>query len=262
MQADAEGAVHFSKFTVNGSVGLDQSLASKNFQNNLISRHHYLMYQATEETEVRAGKFIPAFGINSADHFISIKQALNFGVGSETYNFEAAYLGPIYDLYVTAIAGRPDQPLLNKETGGALSGSVFVLDRMKIGASGYYGSNSFGSRQVGGPNAILGITSKFVILSELDFQNQAVTGAPTRFGIVNYQKADYELFQGFHPFVTQEFSKLDFATSTSFADTYGVGIRWFPRPHFVLDLVYEKIRDLSQSQDFTDLAFLSLHYYL
>ena len=264
MQNDLEAAVQVKNWYFVATAGYANKVNDTSIADHFISRRNFIGYRPTEETSIRAGRFYPAFGINTADHIIPTKRALGWDEGQETYNVEAAWIGEKWNLYATGVFGRPDQPSLHHETGLALSPSVSIADTYKVGLSYFYGDAQTTTRHVGGAWGIFGFTRRFFLLSEWDFQSQSnkVGSASAKTGIVNYQRLDYEFIQGLHLFLTQDLSHLDLEDSQTLSHSYGAGLQFFPRPHFEWDLSWQKLRRISVSNAYTDFAWLMFHYYL
>lgn len=265
MQADLEASAQVGKTRFVASAGFQDLKTAVTLADQLISRRHYLSYQLSDEWTVRGGRFLPAYGINTPDHVITIKRGLGFDQGQESYNIEASYIAEKLNIYATGIFGRPDNLGLNKETGIALSASrPFLLENSKWGASYLFGSKRFQpARHIFGPYIILGFSEKWALLSEFDFQSQGVpANAPSRFGALNYQKLSYEPIRGLWVYFTQEWSRLDFSREDTLSTAYTLGVQFFPRPHFELNVAWQKLRVASVSKEYMDLAWLLLHYYL
>jgi hypothetical protein len=264
LQVDLEAAANYKKLYLVSTLGyMDPSPNSSLLVDHLISRRHYLNYRPTDELSFRVGKFLYAFGINTPDHVTSVKRGLQFNdQGFETYNAEAAWIGERINAYVTGVFGRPDSPALARETGVALQVSTSIADTYKIGASLFAGSNNRQSRQVMGPFGILGFTPHFFLLSELDFQG--VTSSDNslgkQWGLASYERLDYEFVQGFHGYLTQEALRLDFSNSETLSKVYGIGVQFFPRSHFELNLSWQLRMD-AVSPGYSDYAYLLLHFY-
>jgi len=260
MESDLEAAVHIKRLSLVGSVGLQDPTYYPN--NEFISRSHYALYQLTDELAVRAGRFMQAYGINVAEHAIFTKQGLGWDQGTETYNIEGSYLGERYNFYVTGIFSRPDIDPNLREIGVSGSASMMLGETYKLGASYYYGSSNALERNVFGPWGILGFTPHFFLLTEWDFQrNFPYYSANPLWGFVNYQRLDYEIWTGFHTFLTQQFSVSNFADPSTQQVAYGGGIQFFPRPHFEFLLNWERHQLLSSNQATTDWIYLMLHFY-
>lgn len=261
MQADLEaaataGGFFGKKLSAVATAGYDAD--DKSF----ISRRHYFVARPSDEVSIRAGRFMPAYGLNIAEHVAVTRRGLGFDQGDETYNAEAAWIGDDLNLFATGILGRPDDARLDREQGGALQASYFFLERFKAGANYYLGSNDTGLRHLLGGFGALGFTPSLFLLSELDLQLDETIGR-TASGIAAYNRLDYELVQGLHAFATLEHLRLDFADDRTTTQACGGGIQYFPRPHLELQLQYQKQRATrAGSGDFIDFAWLILHFYL
>ncbi len=262
MQADVEAAATVGKFQADVSVGPQPSTTLYHAGGFIYSDRHFIAYHPTDQITIRGGKFMTAYGINTAEHELLIKKNLQFDEGMETYNVEASYLGDNFDAYATIILGRPDAPYLNFEKGFALRSSYLLKQTNKLGVSYYYGSDNTANRHLFGPYAILGLTAKFFILAELDFQYNLPFGSPTTWGFANYLRADYEFIKGVHGYLSQEYSNLDWTQQLNTTQTYGIGAQWFPRPHFEFQGVVQKTKMPTVSTDFFTVAWLLMHYYL
>lgn len=250
MQADLEGALTLGKWTLLASGGIVPETEE------WISRRHTVSYSVRDELSLRVGRFSPAYGLNIPDHFVAIKRGLGWDQGTETYNLEAAWIGESLNVYATAIAGRPDDASLRRESGASASASWLFEQKHKVGASLFHGTRDGVSRTVFGPWAILGFTPELYLLTEWDFQSAA------NLGLLNYQRLGYEIFQGLHGFVSQEWNQRDFGNRSAFSEAYGVGALFFPRPHFEFSIQWQKTRSLGSGNAFSDFAYLLLHYYL
>ena len=264
MQADLEAAAHVNKWYLDAALGYENKTADTSIPDHLISRRHFLNYRPTDELSFRAGRFLPNFGINTADHIIPTKRNLGWDEGLETYNLEAAWIGEKYGLFVTGDLGRPDKPSYHREQGIAITPSIAIADTYKVGGSYFYGNSQDSTRSVGGPWGILGFSHSVFLLTEWDIQhNSSKTGAfQTQTGMVNYQRLDYEMIQGLHVYLTQDFSQLDFHDPRSLSNSYGLGTQWFPRPHFEFNLSWQKLRTLSVTEGYTDFAWFMFNIYL
>lgn len=271
MQADLEGAATVGRFVLDTTAGYREAplgTLNPSLGDHLISRRHYVLYHLSDEWSLRAGRFFPAFGVQVPDHVIVTKRGLGWDEGRETYNLEAGWISEKWNIYGTAIFGRPDAPAPKRETGFATTAAYAPWETGKIGLSYYFGdlpndgTGLYGTRHLVGPFAILGITRRITFLSEFDFQisNQRSPGQ-TVSGAVNYQKFSYEIKQGLWANLTQEWSRLAFSNEATLANQYGVGIQWFPRPHFELNVAWQKNRIVAVAPTYSDFAWIMLHFY-
>jgi len=257
MQADVEAAATFDKFTVGGTFGWSDMRSRTNFGDGFLSRRHYVMYKPTDKWTIRAGRFPVAYGLMIADHYASVKRGLGFDQGTETYNVEGSWLGESADVYMTAVLGRPDKESLDREYGAALRGSLAMGERYKFGAGYYYGNNRAQHRHLFGPYAILGFTPHFFLLGELNYQITTADASNLKSsGIVGYWRLDYEFLQGLHGFATYEVVEMDFPQDSN---AVGLGVQWFPRPHFELTTSYQRV--VPNTGSGYDVAWFLFHFY-
>jgi hypothetical protein len=261
MQGDLEAAIDLKKFYVDGTIGY-QAANNVNpaLTDYLISRRHYAGYRFTDEIQIRGGKFLMDYGINTPDHVISTKQGLGFDEGTETYNLEASYSGETYSLFLTGNFGRIDQSNSQLEQGFCLNGGRAISDHYKVGVSYFYGTLNNAHRNLIGPYGILGFTPHFFLLSEIDFVRSDPGTVAGIWGLAESQRLDYEWFQGFHTFFDQYTLRRNFGDVSTLSDNWGLGLQFFPRSHVEFDLEWTKTR--VASNDFTDMAWLMFSYYL
>lgn len=273
MQSDLEAyySLH-PKVTVGGSLGLERvppggflsSKVSPHYKS--ISRKHYLLVPFYPNYFFRLGKFIPELGINMANHTAVTKRNLGFGPGSENYNLELSYIGQNWGHFFTV--GYPDKKNNRKKEENSLSYSISrVIDKkFKLGSGLFYAKGDQHKRMIWDIYGILGLRKDLFLLSELDFQKYIYTQQrrppPDTLGLVTYQKLSYEFTKGLHLYYSYEMSYLDFKNARSRSDYHGIGSQWFPRPHFEIDLLWQKQRSSAFSKRYTDYSWLMFHYYL
>ena len=264
MQTDVEAAVHVSKMDLVATAGVQAGPKNTPKLGQFLSRRHYFTIHPRDNFTVRGGKFQPQFGLNGPNHTIVTERNLGWDQGSETYNFEMAFLGEKFDFFMTAIGGRPDDPKIDGESGLALSSSYFLYDRFKIGASAMHGEQNVTSRDVAGVFGILGFTKHIYVLSEIDYQWKRGTynTALESKGLASYQQLNVEPIQGLHFYFVHQLSYLDFGQTTTRADSYGWGFQIFPRPHFEFNGELRKERNLASSYEYYDIGWLLFHFYL
>jgi hypothetical protein len=240
MEQDGEVAVTVGQFTADVAAGFQQYPTEAD-PTQFFSRRYFLSYRPTDELVFRAGRFFPAYGIYIPEHVALIRRGLGWDEGMETYNVEASYLGEKYNFQIEGILGRPDNPGLYREQGTSMTGAINITDTMKLGASYYYGYSLLTSHQFAGPYAILGFTPHFFLLSQADFERSfAYTDQAPHYGLDDYQRLDYEIVQGLHVYVTQEFQQTDMTIGSTRQDNYWFGIQFFPRPHWEFQAFWEK----------------------
>jgi len=101
MQTAVEGAFHvgdqFDLVFGYGKYGPGESKES---------RTHYLQTRTSEHLQLRAGRFLPAFGLNLDDHTAFVRSASGISQGRESVNLEAHLEGEIGSLTLTRTFGH------------------------------------------------------------------------------------------------------------------------------------------------------------
>lgn len=261
MQADLEAAATYGRFTADATAGID-------YLGNFVSRRHYLIFNATDEVHLRGGRFLLAYGINTADHIIATRRNDLLDLDDEdmeSYNVEASYLGENLNVYLTGTFGRPNPTIVGEELdhGAAASAGYYLGQKYKVGLSAYKGQNDLRDRFITGPWAILGFTPNSFLLSEWDLQDKALAGEDHFWGLASYDKLDYELLKGWHAYLEQDYYRDRFADPAAETfQSYGAGLQIFPAPHFEVNLSWSKVKNSLVDTDFEDYAWLMLHFYL
>lgn len=264
MQADLEAGVVTDKWAVVATLGKELSDSDTRSSTGIgISRRHFVKYNISDSMSVRAGRFLPAFGLNVADHNLRIKSDLGWRQrrwSSETYNFEFAYIGEKQNLIVTGVFGRPEDSNLDGEKGITVSGTTLVGENKKLGAMIWSGETRDANRVVVGLNGIFGFTEHIHWLTEFDVQKSTAKSSKAETnGFVTYNRFGYEVYKGIHLTGTHEYSHTNTQVVNGQTQIYGPGFLFYPRPHFELAGVWSWVK--SGAQATTNVGTLLVHYY-
>jgi hypothetical protein len=271
MQSDLELGVQNKKWIAVGTIGAEGGPDSYSERGEFISRRHYLNYRPTEQISLRAGRFTPQFGINQANHTLVTRgglppaglSGLGFMPGTETYNMEAAWIGDQFDVFATGIMGRPDDPNVRANKGAALSTSYALFDKHKIGASYWRTQTDTQRREMYGAWGILGFTHHFFILAEIDYLGTRNRQSDAfRQQYVSYLRVNYEWRQGVHAYIFNQNTDLMRTGDLPHAESIGLGIQLFPRPHFEINAEFQHVGNTNSFAGVSDAGMLLLHYYL
>lgn len=228
MELSAEAAI------IAGPITLDVSGGVYGPDRTLEYRRFFAKLMLTPTIEMRAGRFIPAYGINVEDHTTATRTALSLGQGSESYNAEAAWLAPGGELIATAILGQTLRSEMDNDSrigtlrtddmvGGAVRAAAYTDSRSSIGASALSLKSFAGAkRDAVGAFTQAGLSDKVFVLAEADKLWERGQPAAT----VSMTKVGAEIVAGL--------------MATVQADTLGaayggrLGLQWMPRPHWEL----------------------------
>lgn len=261
MQADVETAVTISKAYAAAVIGATPFfLDTSRFE--LASRRHYVGYRISELVRLRAGKFIPAYGLYLADHFAQIRGGLSWDYGREPYGIEVSGETDRMEWFATYLLGELSSPQNDRERGIALRWEPRLWELQSLGISYAYLSNQNLTRHLFGPFALIALSPDLFAVAEAAFHrasNQGMEGAT--WGATTYFRVNYMLIQGLQIYLSNELSRRDFSNpSTSFTG-YGLGAQFFPRPHFEVQGFWQKRRSIADTS-FSDYAWLLFHVYL
>lgn len=254
MQANLSLAVQKGPMTAMVSVGQIENPMVGYIQGNFNATQYYGMYQLTDTLSLRAGRFMPQFGLNSPDHTLKTKSGVGLRPGQQMDTVEAAWLGEQWTAFVAQAHSPHEVGDRNQESARTFHLAYAFLDRFKVGASHWYGEQAANVRRIYGVNAILGFTHRFFNLTEINHNYE--TG---RRGMHGMTRFGYEPFQGFVPYVQYQHQVEDLNHPQANRH-YALGANFFPRPHFEITGQWARVRQHTVSS-WADEGYLLFHYY-
>ncbi len=261
MQAEITAAITYEKWTAMMSVG--QMQISDNTW-RAVSPRYYLSHQFSDEFSVRAGHTIPVFGLQIPQHNFLVKDNLLLGQGTERDSIETFWNGVDWNFTLAAAKSSFQSYVRDEEKSVSAHVARTFLDSDKLGFSLWSGDATTFRRTMTGLDAVMGFTEKFYSLSEVNYvltTSKAALGNETK-SVYELLKFGYEFKKGMHAQVVQQFGKPDTEIVGTEMQSYGVGGLWYPRPHFELEVLWQKQRTLGRgTSDFADYAYLLTHFY-
>ncbi len=262
MQADIEAGYIADSGAVVASIGRQEVRDASGTRGRLFSRRHYAFYRIGDAHHLRAGRFQLFYGLNEPNHFLAVRRDLGFGQDTESYNAEYSFLGENLNAYLSGTFGNFEDPFSrNREKGLSVSASYFFAEKHKVGFSALQGGDDQSDRTLGGLWAIVSWFPRFFTMSQADYQWKSRPARSQR-GYVTSHKLNYEVMQGLIPFLLFERSFLDSNLPSSQRTAYGLGVQFFPRPHFEVLGQWQRDQLDKVSQSVTDTAWLMLNFYL
>lgn len=211
---------------------------------------------------VRAGRFMPVYGIAFPEHKLMTRTMLNFEPGQERYAMELSRVDDDSSMVLTGIFGQAVENQNKIESGGAFQYAHALGASAKLSVNYYETTRDDGAgpwkRRMYGVNALAGFTKEFYGLFEIDRMQDATE----KWGLAETSKLGYELVQGWHVFAIHEFGSRDSSQTDPRLEAYSLGTEWFPRPHFDLYMALRKERDTGLSNEFVNSVWLLAHFYL
>ncbi len=217
----------------------------------------YVMASLMDKLNVRMGRFLPRFGLNMPEHILSTRGPLGFGYQKERDTVEVLYQEEKWDASLSA---------------------TFNKTRDEQEAQGFYAqaNYSFGSKDRLGlslekktkdqdvtsvsAHAQWGVTEKLYFLTDSVWQQRKSLAIDE--GVFHFAQLGYEIEKGLHVFLIEDFKKETLSRASSSQNQYGLGFTFFPRPHWEIQGVWTRKRELSRGRSEADVAWLMVHFYL
>ena len=253
MQAGIETAFKYQKFKFVSFFG--KQISSEVLKGEFL--RFYLQYQMMDQLTIRAGRFIPNFGINIAEHIFATRRGLGFEQGNERNQIEAMWSGEKWNYSMTFSKEVSESTRVNQEKAASAQVNFTFLDSYRVGGDLWLGDLNGVTRQILGAHALLGFNKKFYYLTEFDFQN----GFDNKNGLFHFSKLGYEIIKGVHVLAIEDYQKSNLNNGLTLSNSYGLGAQWYPRPHFDFEGIWSKKRIAFQSSEYFDYAYLMMHYY-
>jgi hypothetical protein len=261
MMANFIGAYQSDRFTAVVSVGEVHEQNKGGVHGNFKASEYYGLLNITDEVAVRAGRFLPAFGVNMPDHSLNSRYMIGFIPILRFDTVEASYLSENWTI-IAAAARTPlsiDARYQYQETVRSLNVSYSLFEGTRVGTSYWRGYGPDRDRTIAAAHAIIGFSKKLYNITELAMQYE-----DSQDGFYGYSKWGYEVFKGLIPYVQLQLSQDDVEVSNT-KKIYGLGVQFFPRPHFELSGQWDRIHydNTSSGQDnrWEDRGFFIAHYY-
>lgn len=227
------------------------------------SPKYYALYRLTDEVALRAGRFIPTFGVNIPDHILSTRGPIGFGYGTEKDTVEASWLSENWNL----IGSYYKTPLTKSDKNNSgYTGTLSKIfnDTYKFSLQYLNEKSDTVNRSITGINGLFGWTENLYTTVEYDRSSTEILGlaAPKTQSHYFLHKTGYEFFKGFHGIILNDYSQADIDIGATKNYKYGPGLQWYPRPHLDIQLYWTKQQSSQNIIKDGDYAWMVFHYYL
>ncbi len=219
----------------------------------------YFLTSLTESLNIRLGRFIPRFGINTPEHVLSTRGPLGFGFQTERNTAEIQYTKSKWDLSFAVTSGKLRD---ESEASGFYSQFNYSFgSHDKVGLSFEKKTKAAKEFSVG-VHGLLGFTEKLYLITDTVFRDSEPIPGRKQGGLFHFTKLGYEIEKGIHLIALGDIKKTDITQENSTESMYGLGLTLFPRPHFEIQGVFMKRKQLARGPDEGDYAWLMMHFYL
>lgn len=259
MQADLQAAYQRGGFTAYASVGRQV----RGSDVSLGSYEHWLAYQAENGIGVRAGRFLPAYGVHFSDHTSFNRDGIELGTDDQVYGIEVSRTSERSLIQVALSPGRA-QSIVDDDGTAAFSSLARVQfdlsPQVVLVGSGAFRAASDVRPRSGLAGVALGVApvSGLSVWSELDASMVEGPQRDTAWIFVN--ETAYEVFPGIWAKVSPQY-RGDDGSGAGDVGRLVLGASWLPRTHWNVGLSY--YRDRNRSFGISAQTFLTqLHLFL
>jgi hypothetical protein len=186
MQGDGDIGIHGHGFTFVGMLGLQQG---HDVSTVPVSREHWVMWQpdegASDGLYVRAGRFMPVYGLRFAEHTAYTRRYGGTPLYGEAYGAAVEYVKSAYEVHVTGFVHDPIQYSAEPGNGAAAYGEVRLSTKASVGAEGRYAKSDQDRRLQGGLTAKLWLDPILLEAEGQVIDQRLVAGGP-RTQLVSY----------------------------------------------------------------------------
>jgi hypothetical protein len=241
MQGEIYAAATKSNFSLHLTAGLRTAQEGNEAATYFWAREHYVQWQqdpgAREGLFVRAGHFMPVFGLRLVEHPFYVRRFGGTPLFSETYGLSASVVHSRFEVHASGFVKNPLIDPVRHENGGAVYGELRLSEKMLIGLGGMYERRDADWYTLRGD-----LTAKYLVSEAVLVQAelQVVNPHVDNYGhneIVSNLMATYMGAKGLmidvvwgHYDKNIRFSELD-------RDAFDLNVHWFTTSHLELMLV-------------------------
>jgi hypothetical protein len=267
MQGELYAAARRGKLTAYINAGMRPAQDGNESATYVQSREHYVMWQseegATEGLFVRAGHFMPVFGLRWVEHPLYVRRYGGTKLFSETYGVSASYVKQRYEAHVTGFVENPLIDPVRQSKGGAAYGELRLDDKTAVGAGGMYEHFYEGRYTVRGQlTAKRLVTEDLLLQAEVQLANPHVSGYGYR-ELASYVMASYFAPRGVMVDVGWGHYDKNLRIGELDRDSIDVNVHWFATSHIELLLVNRaELIGLGKGGPTGALSMFQVHYRL
>ncbi len=258
MTGDLLAAWRAHGFTVYGEFGREPRSSGTKYD----SYEHWVSYESDKGLGIRVGRFLPAYGIQFADHTAYTRQPLRLDVYDQLYAVELSQTSEHHLLQITVGPGRADSIETNDGLRAFTASARYQQDlssRSVLVFSGIYRAKSTLEAANGGGGVAFGISpaSRLSVWSEADVQFQQGSGTPS---YVLLNETSFEVVRGLWIKVSPQL-RTEYGNTSGGSWRLAGEVDFFPRTHWQLAFSY--YRDASRVSSIVSNTWLAqLHLYL
>jgi hypothetical protein len=246
MNLDLVGAMRINGWTVYGTVGREPPNSAVRDGRALpeaafISYEHWISYQAENGLQIRAGRFMPAYGIRFADHTAYSRAPLGFDRNDQVYGVEVSDTIGRSLVQVMASPGKAEAILHDSRHRGFSSAARWQFDvatRTVIAGSFHYSGSTDVDPTSAAVGGALGFApaSRVTIWTEVDSNLQTKAAGGRSWVVVN--ETSVEVYRGIWLKFSPQLRTAGDAPGLSDSRRLAIEADLLPRTHWNVDVSY------------------------
>ena len=267
MTGDLVGAVQKNGWTAYGSAGRQPPHAAIRHgrvipDSAFVSYEHWISYQTDHGLGVRAGRFLPAYGVRFADHTAYTRRSLDFDFDDQVYGVEVSDTIGASLLQVMASPGKAEAILHDRQHRGFSTSARWQFDlspRAALVGSALYRDSTRRDQKSGAVGGALGLApaSRVSIWTEVDARLQPDVAGGRSWTVVN--ETSVEAYRGVWLKLSPQLLTAGTGAGSSDVRRLAVEAVWLPRTHWNVNVSYYRDRTHDVS---TSVLLTQLHLYL
>ena len=246
MNFDLIGALEKNGWTAYGTVGREPpNSAVRNGRTvsdaAFISYEHWISYQTDDGFRIRAGRFLPAYGVRFADHTTYTRSYLDLDRNDQVYGFEVSdTIGPSL-VQVMVSPGKAEAILHDSTHRGFSTAGRWQFDlasRATVVGSAFYRHATDVDPQSGAVGGAFGFapTPHVTIWTEADANLQTKAAGGHQLVVVN--ETSVEVYRGIWLKFSPQLRTAGGAPGSSHLRRLGFAADLLPRTHWNVNVVY------------------------
>lgn len=189
MQAEVYANVKVKDFTLHVAAGIRPPEYRNESATYVWSREHYVQWQTAGsggEYFVRAGRFMPIFGLRFVEHPDYTRRYGGTQLYSETYGVAVEFVHEKYEAHVTGFVKDPFIDPVAHDNGVAAYAEYRLSKEFSLGAEGMFTKSDDDQKARGGITAKYLVAPNFLLQGEGQFVNQQIVGGGAPNQLVGY----------------------------------------------------------------------------
>jgi len=239
MQAEVYASIAHGGLSLELTGGLRRRLDGGSPLHVAWSREHYAMWRQHPDTPfglyVRAGRFMPVFGLRLAEHAVYTQRYGGMPLYGEAYGGAIEYVGERFEVHATGFVHDPIATQVEHGDGGALYSELRLGSHAAIGIEGKYSGAADLRETYGGVTGKLYLPSIDVLLqSEVEVIHRKIMAGGTQNQVVGYLLGSRELATGWLLDLGIGHFTQDVDVSRLYRDCVDANLHWFWTSHLEL----------------------------